>query len=239
MLINSEGIVLNHIRFSENDLIVRILTKKRGLICFLIKSGQKTKKKYLQPLMIINISFHYKDNKNLHYIKNLEFGDLPKNILISHQKRNTVLFLCEVISRCVKDGDRDIYVYNFIQKSITWLNSNFCSGKFFDLWFLINFTKFLGVSPNYSKIKNITNYLFDPQSGCFILNPKGDVSNFWNLKISELLYHFLCINIENLENFSLSYSNYKILIENVLKYYSIHVSNFNYKKLVSVYTELL
>ena len=183
MLINSEGVVLNHIRFSENDLIVRILTKKKGLICFLIKSGQKTKKKYLQPLMIINISFHYKDNKNLHYIKNLEFGDVPRNILISHQKRNAVLFLCEVISRCVKDGDRDIYVYNFIQKSITWLNSNFCSGKFFDLWFLINFTKFLGVSPNYSKIKNITNYLFDPQSGCFILNPKGDVSNFWNLKI--------------------------------------------------------
>ncbi len=239
MLINSEGIVLNHIHFSENDLIVRILTKQKGLISFLIKNGLKKKKKYLQQLMVINLSFHHKTNKNLHYIKSIEFKTISGKILMNYQKRNTVLFLCEVISRCVKSGNEDIYLYNFIEKSISWLNSDYCSGKFFDLWFLIHFTKFLGVVPDYAKIKNIAGYSFDPQSGSFILSKNEDALNLWNLKMSEVLYDFLCKNVEDLENFSLSYNDYPILIENVLKYYAIHVSNFNYKKLVSVYTELL
>ena len=238
MLINSGGIVLNHIRFSENDLIVQILTQKKGLVSFLIKGGQKNKK-YLQPLMLINISFNYKANKNLHYIKSLELNTVPGKILVNHVKRNSVLFLCEVISRCIKEGVADDCIYNFIEKSIAWLNSDFCSGKYFDLWFLINFTKVLGVSPDYSKIKSVSGYVFHSESGSFVLNTQGALSNVWSLKISKILYDFLFVNVEDLENFSLSYTDSKILIESVLKYYAIHVSNFNYKKLVSVYAELV
>ncbi len=240
MLINSEGIVLNHIRFLENDLIVRVLTKKHGLVSFLIKRGQANKKKkYLQPLMVINISFNYKRNKGIHYIKNLEFKTVPRNIVTNHLKRSSVLFLCEVISRCIKEGTDDEYIYDFIEKCLSWLNSDFCSGKHFDLWFLINFTKVLGVSPNYSKIKNISDHVFDPEGGSFILKSADSFSETWRLKTSKMLYDFLCVNIKDLEKFSLSYDDSKVLIESVLKYYSIHVSNFNYKNLVSIYAELL
>ena len=239
MLTTSQGIVLNHVRFAENDLIVRVLTKKKGLLSFIIKHGQKNKKKYLQQLMNINISFDYKPNKNLHYIKNIDLKSVPNKILINPRKCNTVLFLCEVISRCIKDNNEDIYMYNFIETSISYLNSDFCSGNFFDLWFLINLTKFLGVGPDYSKIEKGTNFVFNPVKGRFILSSYHKNSDDWSSKMSVLLYNFLFVNIEDLENFSLSYGEYKILIENVLNYYSIHVSNFNYEKLVSVYTELL
>ena len=239
MLTNSQAIILNHIRFAENDLIVKVLSKKKGLLSFLIKNGQKNKKQYLQPLMIVNIVFNYKANKNFHYIKNIELSAIPNKILINHRKRNTVLFLCEVISRCIKEGDEDLSVYDFIEKSVSWLNSDFCSGKFFDLWFLINLTKFLGVAPEYNKIKNISNYVFSPERGRFILQLNQKNHNVWGGEMSRLLYDFLCTNIEDLENFSLSYSDYKFLINNILNYYSMHVSNFNYEKLLSVYTELL
>ncbi len=239
MLTKSHAIILNHIRFAENDLIVKILLKKKGLLSFLIKNGQKNKKQYLQPLMFVNIVFNYKANKNLHYIKNIELNSIPNKILINHRKRNTVLFLCEVISRCIKEGNEDVLIYDFIEKSISWLNSDFCSGKFFDLWFLINLTKFLGVAPEYSRVEKNSNYVFSPESGCFILQPDQKKNNVWGGEISMLLYRFLCIKIEDLENFSLSYSNYKTLINNILNYYSMHVSNFNYEKLLSVYTELL
>ena len=239
MLTTSQAIVLNHVRFADNDLIVKVLTKKKGLFSFLIKNGQKSKKKYLQPLMVVDIVFNYKANKNLHYIKNIELNSIPNKILINHRKRNTVLFLCEIISRCIKEGNEDVLIYNFIEKSISWLNSDFCSGKFFDLWFLINLTKFLGVAPEYNKIEKKSNYFFNPNSGHFVLNTGQENHNAWGGEMSAVLHHFLCINIEDLENFSLSYSNYKILINNILNYYSMHVSNFNYEKLVSVYTELL
>jgi len=239
MLTETQGIVLNHVRFSENDLIVKILTEKKGLLSFLIKGGQKNKRKYLQQLMVVNISFNYKSNKNLNYIKNIELKSIPNKILISHRKRNTVLFLCEILSRSVKENNEDPYMYNFIEKSISWLNSDFCSGKFFDLWFLINLTKFLGVYPDFSSVEKNSNYVFVPGKGQFILNCNHEYDNSWSPEMSEFLYNFLFIKIEDLENFSLSYGNYKIFIENILSYYSIHVSNFNYEKLVSVYSELL
>ena len=44
MLTKSHAIILNHIRFAENDLIVKVLSKKKGLLSFLIKNGQKKKK---------------------------------------------------------------------------------------------------------------------------------------------------------------------------------------------------
>lgn len=239
MLTASQGIVLNHIRFSENDLIVKILTKKKGLLSFMVKGGQKKKKKYLQQLMVINITFNYRPNKSINYIKTLELKSIPNKILIDHRKLNIVLFLCEIISRCVKYDCEDLYVYEFIEKSISWLNSDFCSGKFFDLWFLINLTKFLGFAPNYSELEKDSNYVFSPEKGCFILSSNQVVQNNWDCKMSVFLYDFLCINIEDLENFSLSYDEYKGLIENVLNYYSIHVPNFRHEKLASIYTELL
>lgn len=240
MLISSGGIVLNHVRFSENDLIVRVLTEKMGTVSFLVKSGQKNKKKkYLQPLMLINISFYYKPRKNLQYIKDVEFSTVPGKILSNHVKLKSILFLCEVISRCVKEGDKDIYIYNFIEKSLLWLNSNFCSGKHFDIWFLINFTKALGVSPDYSQLKKEGDYFFDPENGSFLLSKQNGHFGFWDLKMSALLQYFLCVNVEELENFSLSYDDSMVLIENVLQYYSTHVSSLNYKKLASIYQELL
>jgi len=239
MLINSEAIILNHIRFSERDLIVKVLTKKRGLISFLVKGGQKKKKNYLQQLMIVNISFNFKLNKNLHYIKNIELKSVPNKILISHRKRNAVLFLCEIISRILKEGSDEERLYEYIEKSISYLNSDLCSGKFFDIWFLLNLTKFLGVAPELTGFEKNSNSVFCPETGGFILFKGHEKHIAWNKEHSLLLYNFLCANVEEIENFSLSYSDYKSLIENILHYYSLHVSSFNYKKLLAVYTELL
>ena len=69
MIINSSCIILNNISYGESDLIVKILTQKKGLLSFLIKGGQKKKKKYLQPLMNVNISFNYKNKTDLFFIK--------------------------------------------------------------------------------------------------------------------------------------------------------------------------
>ena len=64
-------------------------------------------------------------------------------------------------------------------------------------------------------------------------------NNNWGVTVSNLLIKFLRVNVEDLENFYLSYNEHLSLIEKMLKYYSTHIPNFNHEKLMSVYSELL
>lgn len=239
MIINSSCIILNNISYGESDLIVKILTQKKGLLSFLIKGGQKKKKKYLQPLMNVNISFNYKNKTDLFFIKSIEFKNIINNILTNYQKRNMALFLCKIISNSISINQEDSKTYDFIDNSISWLNSKQCSGKYFELWFLINLTKFLGFAPDYLNKNLSTNYSFNPQSGEFCLDQVSNRTKLWNTKFSKYLYNFLITNAEDLDKFSLSYKDYTAFIEKVLNYYELHISEFNYKKLIAIYTELL
>tara|TARA_B100000900_G_scaffold140754_1_gene119258 strand:+ start:17 stop:736 length:720 start_codon:yes stop_codon:yes gene_type:complete len=239
MIINSSCIILNNISYGESDLIVKILTQKKGLLSFLIKGGQKKKKKYLQPLMNVNISFNYKNKTELFFIKSIEFKNIINNILTNYRKRNMALFLCKIISNSISINQEDSKTYDFIANSISWLNSKHCSGKYFELWFLINLTKFLGFAPDYLNLKLNVKYKFNPQNGEFYLEKTSNNIELWNSKISEYLYNFLITNVEELDKFSLSYNDYKSLIVKVLNYYELHISEYNYKKLIAVYTELL
>ena len=154
-------------------------------------------------------------------------------------RSNCVLFLCEIISRSVQEGLKDYNVYNFIQTSLLFLNSTSLNGNYFDLWFLINFTKVLGVVPDYSNITNNTEIMFNPIDGTFYPSHLKSLSNCWDAKSSKLLFDFLHINIGNLTDLSLSDSYYKSLLDNILQYYSLHVSELNYEKPITVYKELL
>ena len=239
MLVKSEGIVLNCILFAENDLIVKVFIKDIGLVSFLVKRGLKNKKKYFQQLTIIYVSFFYKENKNLQYLKTIDLKSFNNKIFISNQKRNTVLFISEIVSKCLKEGNNENYTYNFVKSSVEYLNTENCTGKYFDIWFIINFTKLIGIAPNYKDIKKTSDVFFDPVNGnFFLLNTNGQNSN-WGVAVSNLLIEFLSLNVEDLENFYLSYNEHLSLIEKMLKYYSNHIPNFNHEKLISVYSELL
>ena len=45
MLIDTDGIALKQTLFGDNDIIVKILTQKLGLISFMVKGGGKSNKK--------------------------------------------------------------------------------------------------------------------------------------------------------------------------------------------------
>ena len=149
------------------------------------------------------------------------------------------MFLCEIISLSIQEELKDDAIYNFIHTSLLSLNKESLSGEYFDLWFLINFTKVLGVGPDCANIENNTAIMFNPLDGIFYTNNLRKLDSFWDEETSELLFNFLHINVEKLNSLSLSSSCYRLLIDNILDYYSLHVSELNYKKPIAVYKELL
>ena len=140
MTVDSNGIVLKHTLFGDNDIIVKILTENLGLISFMVKGGKKSnKRKYLQPLMIVSISFKYNIKKNIQYLNKINLKEVTSEILNNPQKSIISLFLCEIISKSLKEGSEDKKAYDFLFNQILWLNKKNNSILNFDVWFLAQF----------------------------------------------------------------------------------------------------
>ena len=126
MLIETDAIVISTLKYGESSLIARCYCKELGLKSFMLKgilSSKKgpLKKSLFQPLSIINIITHVKNeyNEALHFIKEARVR-FPLIEIPSDIKKNTVaLFLSEVISRVITEqGTPNSTLFRFIQKNI-------------------------------------------------------------------------------------------------------------------------
>ena len=236
MFVDTDGIALKQTLFGDNDIIVKVLTEKMGIVSFMVKGGRKgNKKKYLQPLMLVSISFKNNKKKSLQYLNQIRLNEITSEILNNYEKRIIGLFLCEIISKCLKEGLSDHYIYNFIYSQIIWLNQKSNSAKYFDIWFLANFTKLLGISPNYSDVKPDAIQYFCTSSASFINNNK---KGNWDKESSLFLYSILNNPADELKNFSLNNNLSKFVLSELINYYSYHLNDLKLNSCLSVYNSL-
>jgi len=236
MITDTDGIILKQTLFGDNDIIVKILTKKLGVISFMVKGGRKSnKKKYLQPLMLVSISFKNNKKKSLQYLNDIQLNEVSSEILNNYEKRIASLFLCEIISKCLHEGIAEKETYNFIDRQIKWLNQKSNYAKYFDVWFLANFTKMLGISPIKENIKKESINYFNIETASFV-NKKREEN--WNKEASVFLYDLLNKGADCLKNFSLSKNLSKFVLNELVKYYTYHLNDLKLDNCLSVYNEL-
>ncbi len=236
MTVDSNGIVLKHTLFGDNDIIVKILTENLGLISFMVKGGKKSnKRKYLQPLMIVSISFKYNIKRNIQYLNKIILKEVTSEILNNPQKSIISLFLCEIISKSLKEGSEDKEAYDFLFNQILWLNKKNNSILNFDVWFLAHFSKILGISPNFYDVnKNSVKY-FNPESGSF---SDSTESRNWDHNKSLILFNLLNIEADKLKDFHLNNNLTKFVLKELIHYYDYHLNNLNLNKCLEVYNSL-
>ena len=236
MTVDSNGIVLKHTLFGDNDIIVKILTENLGLISFMVKGGKKSnKRKYLQPLMIVSISFKYNIKRNIQYLNKINLKEVTSEILNNPQKSIISLFLCEIISKSLKEGSEDKEAYDFLFNQILWLNKKNNSILNFDVWFLAHFSKILGISPNFYDVnKNSVKY-FNPESGSF---SDSTESRNWDHNKSLILFNLLNIEADKLKDFHLNNNLTKFVLKELIHYYDYHLNNLNLNKCLEVYNSL-
>ena len=77
MQVSTKAIVVSKLRYKDYDLIVKCYTEQFGVKSYLIKNALKTRRgkfkpAYFQPLTIIDIEAEHKDNRSLHYLKDIK-----------------------------------------------------------------------------------------------------------------------------------------------------------------------
>lgn len=237
MQVKTEAIVVNTIRYSEADLIVKMFTKQVGFVSYMLKGVLKSKKGKLRPSFfqigsLLEIDAIHYANRNLYTLKEVKPKFHFKTLHSSVLKSSVLTFLLEIIDGVLIDEESDEDLYEFFYDAFLWLDDNEELASFHVL-FLIKFTAFLGCFPDDTN-KEMPE--FNLESGRFVPFSKGNstISN-------ELLINFrllLGMKFDDLKTISIIKEQRKYLLKMMLKYYEFHVTGYQEPKSLLILEQL-
>ena len=240
MLVETDAIVISTLKYNDSSLIVSCYCKRLGLKSFIVKGILKSKKglirrSFFQPLNILAIITNYQKNKSqkLHFFKEIKIVEPLQKIHLDIKKNNTALFISEILRKTLpEDGGINIKLFDFLRKSILDLERKIISSAFY-LKFLIELSGFLGFYPN---MENINDSFFDLETGCF-----SDIENNGNSIKGESLEEFkkiLNTPFNRVNSVSISSNLSKEILQNLMKFFSIHLQSFNNLKSHKILNDL-
>lgn len=225
----TKGIVLHTIRYSETSVIAKIYTSKFGLLSFLVKgiraAKSKSKASMMQPLTILDMEISYRETRGLQYIKEYSRGYNYTSVQFDTLKSTIAMLLLEVITKAIREHEPNDEVFEFIQESFIALDKDTQLNPDFHLLFLLSFARYLGFMPhnNHSELDKY----FEMQEGVFVSSEFG--GSVLGKHDSYLLSQLLKTPLYSLPAVKLSRTERRTLLRHLIKYYQLHLENFNLK----------
>ena len=227
MLYETKGIFLHSIKYSETSMIIKVYTESFGIKSYLLKGAYRKKSaikaNIFNPLCNLNIIGYTNKNSQLNFVKEISVSNLLVKSYGNIYKSSILLFLNEMLYNCLKEGEINKDLYEYILDSLFKLEEKEDEYFNFHLAFLVNLTMFLGIQPqnNYSEHYRFFNF----QEGVFEnMQKPGQTES--NQKINKLFSLLLDINYENLDVFRINSSERRELLNFVIEYYKRHISGF-------------
>jgi DNA repair protein RecO (recombination protein O) len=240
MLHTSRGVVLNYIKYSENSFIIKAYTDNFGMQSFILKGagGKKFKNQRvcLQPLSIVEINAYHKENTELKSIKNIKLDIVYQTIPFNVYKSSIAFFLAEILEKLIKEEESNKSLFEFVYHALKLFDLSEKNYNNFHLIFLLLLTKYFGIYP--LDMENKDTQFFDLESGSFkVLKPKHAL---FSSKENTLIIKFILINnFKSLQCLEISNYERRLLLSEVLEYYSIHSYNLKKIKSKEIISELL
>ena len=226
MLQKTKAIVLKTVKYSDNSIIATVYSKKFGKISIITRAlhskKSTTKINYLQPFFIIDIELYYKENRNIQKAKEFKpaynFRTLPFDII----KSSIALFLSEVLYKTIKEEEQNEQFFDFIEKTIQFIDVNDKNISNLHLLFLLKLTKYLGFYPqnNFSDKYSF----FDIEKAVFTDNKINN--NQLNIIESKNFSDFLNLNFNNYKNITIDKTTRNKILQNILLFYNRQIPEF-------------
>lgn len=240
MLHKTKGIVLKITDYADSSVIAKILTQKFGVQSYLINGVKRPKAKIrlnmLQPLHLLDMVVYHKPNGNIQRISDARSEPILKTIPYDILKSALVMFINEMIYKSLKEQHEDELLFEFIFKSIEWLDESAENINNFHLIFLSKLSRFLGFYPDMSLAENAS--FFDLKNGVFTRQQPLHLYFIKTEFVKSWSALFLC-SMENFGQFKLQQRSRKYFIQKMIDYYALHIENFGEVKSHLVLEEVL
>mgnify|MGYP006136219597 FL=1 len=237
MIVSTSAIILSKVRYQDNDLIVKCLTRDLGVISYMVKNistskNSKNKFAFFQLLNILDLESNYNPNRSIQYIKDLKirynFTSLHTNIY----KSSVVMFLSEILSNIIHNESKDLELFDFIEESFIWYDKSEDSSSFY-LIFLMKITHYLGFYPDCT---NMSYNYFNLEEGLFETSKN---SKYVIQGDSLVLFKtILGIKFDSNKLPFIDKINKKDILKNILIYFKLHVDGFKDPKSLKVLNQI-
>ncbi len=237
MQLTTKAIVLTSLKYGDNSLIVKLFTEQRGLQSFMLKGILKSRKGKLkvalfQPLTQLEIVARTSKTGSLGYIGEAAVSYGYTTVHTDIRKGAVALFLAEVLAQSIREQEAEPRLYQYVETALQWLDQHGEMANF-HIRFLIGLTRFLGFFPDQNSTDG--DY-FDLVEGAFCREAS------WNPCFSGPEIHafktLLGTNFDVLHTVKLNQNQRKVLLENMIRYFEIHLHGFKKPKSLVVLDEV-
>ncbi|TAL56394.1 MAG: DNA repair protein RecO [Bacteroidetes bacterium] len=226
MICKTRGIVLRTVNYSDTSIIVKIYTEEFGVQNYLIKGAKRKnasiKANLFRPLLLLDLAVYKKEKKKLQTLKEVSVEIYFTSIPEDPAKTSILFFLNEILLKCLQEEEKNPELFLFLHESMQTLESAEKNFVNFYLIFLVRFSRHLGFYPQGSFSK--TTPYFDLQEGLF-MNQEPLHPDFLGKESSKLLSKLIFCNYYSMENLILSGKERKNLLDILLHFYHLHLSN--------------
>jgi DNA repair protein RecO (recombination protein O) len=119
-----KGLVLSMHRYGENSAIVRVFTRSYGLRAYASNGiqGKKSKAGFFQPGNLLDLVVHHDEKKEVNRIKEVSKCRVYANIHRDFKKTSIVLFICELLSKVLREGHTDEVLFDFAEAALIYFD---------------------------------------------------------------------------------------------------------------------
>ncbi len=235
MIIQTKAIVLSTLKFQDKSLVVKCLTKEVGVQTFFVRNAfskgkSSAKIAYFQPLMLLDISFTFKDKGGMEYFKDIKVDKVYHSIYYDFVKNSIAIFIGEFLGMIVTEQQKDETFYEFIEAALLWFDLQDEVANF-HLLLLMELTKYLGTYPD---ITTLDKTYFDWQEGEFT---NISSASCFDAEGSYLLKRLVRLTFES-DQKVFSARDRKLLLDQLIRYYEAHSSVFHKPKSLEILKEV-
>jgi len=197
------------------------------------RSGMKMA--FLQPLSLVELEVEIQPDKELHRIVEIKPTIIISSVHTHPVKNAVALFLAEFLYRTLRETQTDRALYRFLENSIAILEHTEQGFANFHLVMLVQMTRFFGFYPNMES--ETQDGYFDMVNGIFsTLRPPH---RYFLLPDDSMAFRRLMrINYGNMHKFLFSRVERVAILEHIIAYYRVHLSEFGEIKSLPVLIEL-
>ena len=240
MLDKTRGIFLHAVKYSETSLIATIYTEAYGRLSFIV-NGVRSKKSVVkasvfQSLYLLEIEHYYQAGRDIQRLRNARIIAPYSSIPFDIRKSSQVIFLAEILYKCLREEEPNEELFNFISNSLVFLDLSESGVNDFYIWFLFRFTQFLGIFP--SQDNALIGSFFDLQLAQFV-GREPDHHQYADKHTTVLLSKLFSVDLSNIDSLGYTFSERREVLEKLLLFYKIHFDHLGEIKSLSILQEVL
>jgi DNA repair protein RecO (recombination protein O) len=244
----TKGIVLRTVKYGESSVIVAIYTEIFGLQSYLVNGVRSSGKKgsgkanLFQPGVILDLVVYHNELKQLQRLKEFKWDYLYKHILQDVIKNTVVLFMVELLSKCLKQPEENPDLFYFMEDALLHLDEgDDKTVAAYPLFFLVQLTYFLGIPPQVATGAQLqeTVLFFDLKEG-FFTSSIPDHHHYIQQPHTASLAGLLQVRKPGeLAEVPLNGDSKRKLMGAMEEYYQLHIADFGTLRTVPILREIL